>query len=155
MSPGPEMREALRLARESIHEGGGPFGAVVCREGRIVGRGRNRVVETHDPTAHAEVSAIRDAARGLGTHDLSGCTIFTTCEPCPMCLGSIYWARITRVVYGASRTDAAAVGFDDATIYEELARDPHARRIAFAKEATQEARAVLEAWHAEPGRRPY
>ncbi len=149
------MREALRLARESIDSGGGPFGAVVVRGDDIVGRGRNRVVESQDPTAHAEVLAIRDAARTLGTHDLADCTIYTSCEPCPMCLAAIYWARLGQVVYGALRTDAAAVGFDDELIYEEIALPPEKRKVAFEREGQAEALEVLEAWKRKPDRLEY
>jgi len=121
------MRRALALADATVADGGGPFGAVVVREGRIVGEGRNRVVPDHDPTMHAEVAAIRDACARLGTHDLSGGVIYTSCEPCPMCLGAIWWARIGEVVYGNTQDDAARIGFDDRAIYEEVRR-PHAGR---------------------------
>ena len=107
------MRRALTLAEESVRKGGGPFGAVIARGGEIVAEAANRVTLDCDPTAHAEVSAIREATRRLGTFDLSGCDIFTSCEPCPMCLGAIYWAHLDHIYYGNDRKDAAKIGFDD------------------------------------------
>ena len=115
------MREAIRLSIENVANGGGPFGAVIARGGEIIATGVNRVTASNDPTAHAEVSAIRRAARVLGTFNLSGCEIFTSCEPCPMCLGAIYWARLDRIYYANTKADAAAAGFDDSFIYDELA----------------------------------
>ncbi|KGN71658.1 guanine deaminase [Porphyromonas gulae] len=116
------MREAIRLADESVANGGGPFGAVIVKDGEIIAATSNRVTLDNDPTAHAEVNCIRMACKRLGTFDLSGCTIYTSCEPCPMCLGAIYWARIDRIFYGNGRQDAADIGFDDDFIYQELAR---------------------------------
>lgn len=116
------MREAIRLADESVANGGGPFGAVIVKDGEIIAATSNRVTLDNDPTAHAEVNCIRMACKRLGTFDLSGCTIYTSCEPCPMCLGAIYWARIDRIFYGNNRQDAADIGFDDDFIYQELAR---------------------------------
>ena len=121
------MREAIKLSAESVRSGGGPFGAVIVRNGEIIARGENRVTVCNDPTAHAEVSAIREAAARMGTYDLSGCEIYSSCEPCPMCLGAIYWARLDRLYYAGTRADAANVGFDDAHIYEELPLDPSPR----------------------------
>lgn len=123
------MREAIELSRKNVAEGGGPFGAVIARKGEIIATGVNRVTDSCDPTAHAEVSAIRAAARELGTFDLSGCEIFTSCEPCPMCLGAIYWAHLDRIYYGNTKHDAAAIGFDDAFIYEELELKPEDRKL--------------------------
>ena len=125
------MQEAIERATENARSGrGGPFAAVVVKEGRIIAAGTNCVTSTNDPTAHAEVTAIREACRTLGTFQLTGCEIYTSCEPCPMCLGAIYWARPERVYFGATANDAAAAGFDDSFIYDELKR-PHAeRRIA-------------------------
>lgn len=123
------MRKAIELSVRNVAEGGGPFGAVIARGGEIVAVGTNRVTLGHDPTAHAEVSAIRAAAKKLGTFDLSGCEIYTSCEPCPMCLGAIYWARLDRMYYGNNKHDAAAIGFDDAFIYEELELKPEDRRL--------------------------
>ena len=116
------MREAIRLADESVANGGGPFGAVIVKDGEIIAATSNRVTLDNDPTAHAEVNCIRMACKRLDTFDLSGCTIYTSCEPCPMCLGAIYWARIDRIFYGNNRQDAADIGFDDDFIYQELAR---------------------------------
>ena len=115
------MRRALTLAEESVRKGGGPFGAVIARGGEIVAEAANRVTLDCDPTAHAEGSAIREATRRLGTFDLSGCDIFTSCEPCPMCLGAIYWAHLDHIYYGNDRKDAAKIGFDDEFIYQEIA----------------------------------
>ena len=114
------MRKAIALSVENVAKGGGPFGAVIARDGEIVATGVNRVTANCDPTAHAEVSASRAAAQKLGTFDLSGCEIYTSCEPCPMCLGAIYWAHLDRMYYGNNKMDAAAIGFDDAFIYDEL-----------------------------------
>ena len=116
------MREAIRLADESVANGGGPFGAVIVKDGEIIAATSNRVTLDNDPTAHAEVNCIRMACKRLGTFDLSGCTIYTSCEPCPMSLGAINWARIDRIFYGNNRQDAADIGFDDDFIYQELAR---------------------------------
>ncbi|WP_088655697.1 nucleoside deaminase [Geofilum rhodophaeum] len=114
------MRTAIGLANDNIEKGGGPFGAVVVHQGEIVGRGANEVTLQNDPTAHAEVLAIRNAAQTLGHYDLSDCVLYTSCEPCPMCLGAIYWSRIKTVYYGNNRKDAAEAGFDDDFIYREL-----------------------------------
>lgn len=125
------LREAIKTACDGIKEGGGPFGALITKECTIIGRAYNRVVVSHDPTAHAEVLAIREASETLGTHDLSGCVLYASCEPCPMCLGAAYWAGITRVVYAANREDAAAAGFSDSFIYSEISLDPGNRKITF------------------------
>lgn len=122
------MRRAIALATENVAAGGGPFAAVIVRDGVIVAEGTNRVTADNDPTAHAEVNAIRTACARLHTFDLSGCEIFTSCEPCPMCLGAIYWAHIDRIYYGNNKDDAADIGFDDAFIYDELALQPRYRR---------------------------
>jgi guanine deaminase len=124
------MREAIRIAVENVRSGrGGPFAAVVAKDGQIIATGANSVTSSNDPTAHAEVTAIREACRALGSFQLTGCEIYTSCEPCPMCLGAIYWARPDRVYYAATADDAAAAGFDDSFIYEELKRMPSERRI--------------------------
>ncbi len=126
------LREAIALAASSAERGeGGPFAALVVREGEVIARSTNQVTTRNDPTAHAEVEAIREACRRLETFQLDGCTVYASCEPCPMCLGAIYWARPARVVFAASREDAAGAGFDDAFIYQEIARPPEARAIAF------------------------
>ena len=114
------MRKAIELSKENVANGGGPFGAVIAKDGEIIATGVNRVTASCDPTAHAEVSAIRAAAAQLGTFNLSGYEIYTSCEPCPMCLGAIYWARLDKMYYGNNKTDAKNIGFDDSFIYDEL-----------------------------------
>ena len=121
------MRRAIALSEESVNNGGGPFGAVIARNGEIVAEAANRVTLDNDPTAHAEVSAIRLASRKLGTFNLAGCDIYTSCEPCPMCLGAIYWARLDNIYYANNREDAANIGFDDEFIYHEIALKPSER----------------------------
>src|ERR1700719_727353 len=124
------MRRAIAVAFENVRSGrGGPFGALVAKDGKIIGEGANSVTTRNHPTAHAEIVAIRAACRALGTFQLMGCELYTTCEPCPMCLGAIYWARPARVFYGGAAADAADAGFDDAFIYEELRRPLESRRI--------------------------
>jgi tRNA(Arg) A34 adenosine deaminase TadA len=149
------MNLALELARASIHEGGGPFGAVVVRGRRVVGRGQNRVVPSIDPTAHAEVVAIRAAAAELGTHDLGGCEIYASCEPCPMCLGAIHWARIARIHYACTRADAAAAGFDDEDFYAELARPLEQRAVPLVSDGRELGLEVFRVWLAKPDRQRY
>lgn len=149
------MREAIRLARENVDRGGGPFAALVVRDGAVVGAGVNRVVPDHDPTAHAEVVAIREACRRLGTFQLDGCEIYASCEPCPMCAGAIAWARPARVFYAGTRHDAAAAGFDDALIYTELARAPADRAIPAERLLGDEGQGVFAAWAAKADRTPY
>lgn len=117
------MREAIRLADESVKNGGGPFGAVIVRDGEIVAGSANSVTLDNDPTAHAEVNTIRQACRKLSTFDLSDCVIYTSCEPCPMCLSAVYWARIDRIFYACTRDDAERAGFSDSLIYDELRKD--------------------------------
>lgn len=142
------LREAIALARAGMERGdGGPFGCVIVKGGQVVGRGNNRVTSTNDPTAHAEVVAIREACKALGDFQLSGCTLYTSCEPCPMCLGAIYWARPDRIVFAATREDAADAGFDDQLIYDELALPPEARRIPTdTRVLRDEAKTVFRAW---------
>ncbi|MEM7036782.1 MAG: nucleoside deaminase [Bacteroidota bacterium] len=141
------MMEAIRLSLEGVRAGdGGPFGCVVVKDGKIVGRGNNRVTSTNDPTAHAEVTAIRDACKNLGTHQLEGCEIYTSCEPCPMCLGAIYWARPAAVYYAASREDAAASGFDDSFIYDEVPLPISERKISMKQLLPDEAIKAFQAW---------
>lgn len=140
------LRRAIALSVENVAAGGGPFGAVVARGGEIVAEGVNRVTTLHDPTAHAEMQAIRAAAARLGTFDLSGCTIYSSCEPCPMCLSAIYWARLDRLVYAGTKEDAARAGFDDAFIYRELALPPSGRRLRSSEQLNDEAVAAFEAW---------
>jgi tRNA(Arg) A34 adenosine deaminase TadA len=141
------MREAIRLADDGVRAGrGGPFGCVVVRQGKVVGRGNNRVTSTNDPTAHAEVTAIRDACAHLGTFQLSDCELYTSCEPCPMCLAAIYWARIPAVFYGNTRQDAAAIGFDDDFIYQQVPLPPDQRAIAMKPLLADEAIVTFRAW---------
>lgn len=154
-SPESFMREAIKLSAESVRSGGGPFGAVIVRNGEIIARGENRVTVCNDPTAHAEVSAIREAAARLGTYDLSGCEIYSSCEPCPMCLGAIYWARLDRLYYASTRADAANVGFDDAHIYEELPLDPSQRELPTESLLREEAQLVFEAWAEKADKKEY
>ncbi len=140
------MREAIRLSEENVANGGGPFGAVIARGGEIIATGVNRVTASNDPTAHAEVSAIRRAAQQLGTFNLAGCEIFTSCEPCPMCLGAIYWARLDRVYYANTKADAKAAGFDDSFIYDELALPRDRRKLPSVPMMRNEAIKVFEEW---------
>jgi len=149
------MRVALELARASIVEGGGPFGAVVVRAGVVVGRGSNRVVLARDPTAHAEVVAIRAAASELGTHDLGDCEIYTSCEPCPMCLGAILWARIARIHQACERADAAAAGFDDAFFHAQLRLPPERRSVPVVQDGRAAGLEVFQQWLAKPDRTTY
>lgn len=146
MTPKELMQLAVRLSEENVKQGGGPFGAVIARDGKVIATGTNRVTSDCDPTAHAEVSAIRAAAKALGTFDLSGCEIYTSCEPCPMCLGAIYWAHLDRMYYGNDKNDAARIGFDDAFIYEELSRDPSERKLKMEELLPDEAIRAFEMW---------
>ena len=141
------LRRAIRLATENVVTGrGGPFAALVVRDGKIVGEGVNTVTTSLDPTAHGEVNAIRAAAGALGTFELAGCELYTSCEPCPMCLAAAYWARIDAIFYGASAADAARAGFDDAILYEELRKDHDARSIPSTQLLGPEAWASFQAW---------
>lgn len=150
------LDRAIALAAEASADGAaGPFGAVVARGSEVLGEGWNRVVGDHDPTAHAEVVAIRAACAALGDHVLEGCTIYASCEPCPMCLGAIYWARIARVVYAAGRTEAAQAGFDDAWIYDEIGRRPMERSITMVRVERPGAAKVFEQWMCNPRRQCY
>lgn len=149
------MGMAIELSIENIASGGGPFGAVIARDGEVVATGVNRVTANHDPTAHAEVSAIRDACRKLGTHDLSGCEIYTSCEPCPMCLGAIYWAHIDRIYYGNDKDDAREIGFDDSFIYDELALPRDSRRLPAERLMPGEAIRAFRLWCDKPDRVDY
>ena len=150
------LRAALNLAEQNSADGkGGPFGAVVVREGTVVGQGGNQVVEGLDPTAHAEVMAIRDASRNLGTHVLEHCTIYCSCEPCPMCLSAIYWAHIPRVVYAASSEDARTAGFDDSRIREELRLSWGDRSVEVLRALPEDGARVFELWKKNPKKVPY
>lgn len=146
MSDADHMRRAIALSCQAVEAGGGPFGAVVVKDGRVVGEGHNQVVPSGDPTAHAEVVAIRAACRALGTHDLTGAVLYTSCEPCPMCLAAAWWARIGLVHYGNGRAEAAAIGFDDAALYEEVARPVEARVLPIRRLLAEEALVAFQAW---------
>ena len=140
------MREAIRLALENVQNGGGPFGAVIVKDGEVISTGVNRVTPNNDPTAHAEVCAIRNACTKLGTFQLDGCEIYSSCEPCPMCLGAIYWAHIDHLYYGCNQRDADAIGFSDEFIYKEIALDPKDRKLKTETLIPEEAMAVFDAW---------
>lgn len=143
------LRKAIALAREGMERSdGGPFGCVIVKDGQVLGSGNNRVTSSNDPTAHAEVVAIRDACANLGTYQLDGCTVYTSCEPCPMCLGALYWARPARIVYAATRADAADAGFDDQLIYDELPLPPQQRKFPMEQRLGTEAAALFSAWKA-------
>ena len=150
------MRRAVDLSREKMHEcGGGPFAAVVVMDGKIVGEGWNTVTCGDDPTAHAEVNAIRDACARLGTFSLEGAAIYTSCEPCPMCLAAIYWARISYIYYSNTTADAAAIGFDDEFLYSELSRPAQARSLPCERVHVDDARAVFAEWDEMPDKTEY
>ncbi len=150
------MQEAIEQAIENVRTGrGGPFGALVVKDGEVVARGANLVTASNDPTAHAEVVAIRKACRSLGSFQLDDCDLYTSCEPCPMCLGAIYWARLRRVFYGGTHEDAAAAGFDDHFIYEELALPPGERYIEMIPLLRDEAQRAFDAWNQQEGRIEY
>lgn len=150
------LERAIELAREGMQGGqGGPFGCVVVQGDEIVGEGNNKVTSSNDPTAHAEIVAIRQACAKLGTYQLQDCEIYTSCEPCPMCLGAIYWARPRRVVYANTREEAAAIEFDDALIYEQINTAMADRLIPFVHEPHPEARKIFEEWKNWEGKVKY
>jgi guanine deaminase len=150
------LRMAIELARQGMNNNeGGPFGALIVKDGQIIGRGNNRVTSSNDPTAHAEVVAIRDACQNLGHFQLDDCVLYTSCEPCPMCLGAIYWARPARIVFAASREDAADAGFDDDFIYEEIKLLPAERSISASQDLVEEANRVFEEWREKADRMKY
>lgn len=149
------MRRAIQLSLESVKHGGGPFGAVIVKEGKIIAEAANRVTLDNDPTAHAEVNAIRQAARSLGRFDLSGCDIYTSCEPCPMCLGAIYWAHLDHIDYGCNRRDAADAGFDDEFIYQELSLAPAERQKVMEVLLPDESLAAFRMWKEKKDKRRY
>ncbi len=156
--PGAEgyMRRAVELSRHGMMKGdGGPFGCVVVRGGEVVGEGWNRVVATNDPTAHGEVVAIRDACARLGTFTLAGCDLYTSAEPCPMCLSAIYWARVDRIFYGNTHADAAAIGFDDAFFLAELVKPSAGRKVPEVRLLAGEAHTVFREFAADPERCKY
>ena len=149
------MREAIRLSVESVAHGGGPFGAVIVKDGEIIAAQANSVTLDNDPTAHAEINAIREACRSLGTFDLDDCVIYTSCEPCPMCLGAIYWAGIERIYYANTRQDAEDIDFDDNFIYEELSKPMSERDIPFIQLLRNEAQAAFRVWAEKDDKREY
>ncbi len=155
--PNPEfLRRAIKLATENVVSGrGGPFAAIIVRNGQVVAEGVNMVTATNDPTAHGEVTAIRAACKALGTFTLAGCELYTSCEPCPMCLAASHWARLDAVYYGCSAADAARAGFDDAFLYEEFRKDPAARSLPAAQLLADEAWASFAAWIASPNKVEY
>ncbi|HEY0339943.1 MAG TPA: nucleoside deaminase [Steroidobacteraceae bacterium] len=154
--PGDFMREAIRLSREGMQGShGGPFGCVIVKDGAIIARGNNRVTSTCDPTAHGEVVAIREACAALQTFDLTGCTLYTSCEPCPMCLAAIYWARIDLIYYANTREDAANIGFDDDFIYREVAQAIEHRSKTMKPLLRDEALTVFQEWMKKEDRIPY
>lgn len=141
------MQEAIELSVNNVKvNNGGPFGAVVVKDGKIIARGYNQVTNTNDPTAHAEVVAIREACKVLGTFQLTNCEIYTSCEPCPMCLGAIYWARPSRVYYANTKEDAAAIQFDDDFIYKEIAKPIQYRELQFIQVMRNEAQEAFDLW---------
>jgi tRNA(Arg) A34 adenosine deaminase TadA len=150
------MHDAIELARTNVRTGkGGPFAAMVVKNGSVVALGTNLVTSSNDPTAHAEIVAILEACRALGTFQLSDCTIYTTCEPCPMCMGAIYWARPARVYFAATRSDAAVAGFDDSYIYEQLGLPACDRSIPTEQLMREEALAAFEEWERKPDKVRY
>lgn len=149
------MLEAIELAHYSVKKGGGPFGAVVVRDGRVIGRGHNHVPLRNDPTAHAEVEAIREACANSGDFHLDGCELYTSCMPCPMCLGAAYWAHISHIYYAATAEDAAAIGFSDEFIAGELARPIHERSLPLSQIEHGKAVEVFRAWWADEGKIEY
>ncbi len=149
------MKMAIKLAEKSVEKGGGPFGAVIVREGTVIAKGNNLVTLNNDPTAHGEVTAIRKACKKLGTFDLSGCIIYTSCEPCPMCLSAIYWARIEAIYYGCTKDDAKDIGFDDSFIYQQIALSPTERAISAKQILHTEALNAFRMWNDKEDRIDY
>lgn len=150
------MRQAIQLATENVlHGRGGPFGAVIVQAGKVIATGANQVTASNDPTAHAEVVAIRNACQALGTFQLTGCDIYTSCEPCPMCLAAIYWSRCQAIYFGNAAADAARAGFDDSFLYEEVCKLHHERSIPVSRLLPEEAWASFEAWGKSPFRIEY
>lgn len=150
------MRKTIRLANENIKNGGGPFGALIAdKDGNIVSTGVNRVTANNDPTAHAEVCAIRNASEKLKTFNLEGYTIYTSCEPCPMCLGAIYWAHLDKIYYGNTKSDAKKINFDDSFIYDELSLSPAERKLASQQLLHGEAIKTFESWAGKTDKTPY
>jgi tRNA(Arg) A34 adenosine deaminase TadA len=152
----PFMARAIQLSLDNVLSGqGGPFGAVIVKDGKILAEGVNRVTATHDPTAHAEIVAIREACAKLGFFELKDCELYTSCEPCPMCLGAIYWARLARIYFGNLAADASKIGFDDSDIYHEFARPHSERTIPMVQMMREQALAAFHAWDEKPHKIPY
>lgn len=150
------MRKAIALAKEGMEaEKGGPFGCVIVKDGKIIGQGSNMVLTSNDPTAHAEVVAIRDACKKLNHFQLEGCEVYTSCEPCPMCLGAIFWARPSKVFYACTKDDAADAGFDDDFIYEEIKVDPADRKIPMLNGMREDSQKVFELWKKKEDKKVY
>ena len=149
------MEMAINLSIENIDSGGGPFGAVIVRDGEVIATGTNRVVPNYDPTAHAEVMAIRNACNKLATFQLSGCTVYSSCEPCPMCLSALYWAGVSRICYGNTKDDAKAINFDDSFIYDQLELDYSERSIKCEHFMRTEAQKAFRKWEEEEDKIPY
>jgi len=149
------MQKAIELAEKSVQNGGGPFGAVIVKDGKIVAEGSNSVTLINDPTAHAEVSVIRKACKDLNTFDLSGCVIYSSCEPCPMCLSAIYWAHIDKIYFGCNKTDAKDVGFDDSFIYEQIDLKPEQRSIPAKEIFREEALSAFRMWEEKEDKTEY
>jgi tRNA(Arg) A34 adenosine deaminase TadA len=147
------MEEAIRLS--TLQDKGGPFGAVVVKDGKVIGAGRNEVLATNDPTNHAEMVAIRNACKNIGDFKLTGCILYTSCEPCPMCLSACYWSKIDTIYFGCTHNDAAAIGFDDALIYEQLNLPPESRGIPMFQTNRNQALKSFEAWIDNPNREMY
>lgn len=150
------MNQAIALAADNVRQGrGGPFGAVIVKDGQVIAQGTNLVTSTNDPTAHAEIQAIREACSKLGTFQLSGCVLYTSCEPCPMCIGAIYWARFSAVYYACTKEEAAAIRFDDQFIYEEIAKPVHERRMIMKRLTPEGYHRPFEEWRAKPDKVEY
>jgi tRNA(Arg) A34 adenosine deaminase TadA len=149
------MRKAIRLSLDNVKKGGGPFGAVIVKDGKVISAGTNNVTAKNDPTAHAEIDAIRRAAKSLKNFDLSGCELYTSCEPCPMCLSAIYWARISRIYYGNTKKDAAKIGFIDDFIYKELGKPLEKRKLKISQHLRDEALMSFETWDMKKDKKKY
>ncbi|HKK59808.1 MAG TPA: nucleoside deaminase [Salinivirga sp.] len=140
------MKQAIKRSIESVAKGGGPFGAIIAKDGEVIAEASNSVTLTNDPTAHAEINAIRQATQKLGTFDLSGCEIYSSCEPCPMCLGAIYWARLDKLYFAGTKTDAMEAGFDDSFIYDELKLDYADRKLYTRQMMREKAKEAFDKW---------
>ncbi len=149
------MRQAIELSQISVASGGGPFGALIVRDDTVVAKGQNRVVTKNDPTAHAEIEAIRAACQKLGTHNLAGCSIYSSCEPCPMCLAAIYWTHLDALWYGASKHDASQAGFDDRRLYRELSLAENERTLITSQLLEEDAQCAFDEWGAKRDKTPY